>query len=123
MDIDDFFETLSTIRLARRLEETQTNRALASISYAIWFSQVPPKKRKSFDWYLKELGLDKEPEKYYLGEYPGAEEQQETKTAGEPTDAEIEAFIESGGNEWGRITVVHLQEYKARRAKTEESQP
>lgn len=127
LEIDDFYEILSTIRLAKRFEERQLNRSLASLSYAIWFSEVPPKKRKSYNWYLRQLNLDDDPERHFLGPYPDEDEEDEKQGVpqamqGDPTDAEIEAFLESGGNEWGRITMVHLQEYKARRASKEAGQ-
>lgn len=86
---------------------------------------MSPKKRKSFNWYLRQLGLDNEPEEQFLGSYPDGEEKEHQKNLalqGDPTDEEIEEFLKNGGNEWGRITMVHLQEYKARKAEREAEQ-
>lgn len=109
------------------MEERKLNRSLAQISYAVTYQQATKSQRKSFPWYLKQLGLDEDWDEKFLGPFPDSDPEGDGSKIsnkpqrGEPTEAEIEAFLEGGGEEWGRITMAHLQDYKAKKAAREGS--
>lgn len=117
LDLEDFFEITSTIRLAERLEERKLNRALAQVSYAVTFQQAEKGKRMKFEKYLSKIGLDKDYDVEFLGGWPDQEDEDSGSRpprSGEPTDEDIREFLEGGGTSWGNIRMEDLQSFKVR---------
>ncbi len=128
------------MRIAERLEDRRLSRVLSHVTYALWYRDQ--KKKPSMKKYLRQLGLDNEPEDLFMG--PLEEDVREREAEDRAERARMRRAAESAGrdpkgrhlravpdlgqpegqpneasNDWGDWTLADMQAAKARMAKEE----